>query len=1547
MTKSNNNIYKIFFLICILVFIYLLNNYNYQEYFESIIESESDFEDKPVEFIGDTQIYSENNISAEEVVLKQNVNLSNPYDNYNYNLIYIGFDGSINIINQNAWTNLSSLKSFNAIDNNIVKSYKNFSVSKITQLNTGEFLFLGPDCFVYKVKGDFTNPILVSNLKFTSLTQLSNYKILLTGKDGKIYLVSDINNFNNSIEKFYSDNTTYSSVKQTFDGLIVAIDGNKCGTSYSFELKNNQLTNKTKINLDDAYTNRVTIFTPDQKSLLNLNCYSRYIDRIYKFTYSDKTFKTSYDTRCDIDEDYVEILGDGYCYKKCPEGYQTHSSDPTTCWKKCNPGDLDTGDLCMEDCRDGYKNISGICWLDKKLTYDRGIGIAPDYSCPDGYDLEGIRCIKKPPEGYKRLPGDYTTYWLKDSTSYPRNSKEAKQDNSACTDLENVIYGIGSCTGTVPKKCRTCKDVCGDLENVACGTDTCTGTKPKVCRTCKDVCGDLQNVLCGTDTCTGTKPKVCRTCNDVCGDLQNVTCVPGSTCTGTKPKVCRTCKDVCGDLDGIACASDTCTGTTKKTCRTCKDVCGDLENVACGTDSCTGTKPKVCRTCNDVCGDLNGIVCGPDSCTGSKPKVCRTCNDVCGDLNGVACTSDTCTGTKPKVCRTCNDVCGDLEPMTCIPDSTCSGNTKKTCRTCKDVCGDLENVACATDSCTGTKPKVCRTCKDVCGDLNGAVCGTDSCTGTTQKTCRTCKDVCGDLENVACTLDSCTGTKPKVCRTCKDVCGDLNGVACGSDSCTGTTSKTCRTCNDVCGDLNGVICGTDSCTGSTQKTCRTCKDVCGDLNGVTCGPDSCTGTKPKVCRTCNDVCGDLKGVTCGTDTCTGTKPKTCRTCKDACHGLKSITCGSDTCSGWDGAVLKTRSLNCTGGNVVTRNLDCSGGEVVTRGLDCTGGNLVTRGLDCKGGNVVTRGLDCKGGESVSRGLDCKGGDVVTRGLDCKGGEPVTRGLDCKGGDFVTRQLDCKGGEVVTRNLDCSGGDVVTRGLDCKGGEPVTRGLDCKGGDVVTRGLDCKGGELVTRDLDCSGGEPVTRGLDCKGGEPVTRSLDCTGGYVTTRKSPRTCPEGYEFDELGLLCYESCRDGYESRPGDVVSCWNKKPTSIVIPPENTINATPSCKSNRILQDAMCYETCLDGYVGNATMCNIPSDKASYIPTTYAKNTVKREYAGKPNNLNPINCTTECCMYDLAFYNPLYNKPENMVLPDIPVVEGLVGFYNADSFVSNIWYDISPQSNNAVYVKGNFTNNNKYIEGTSNSTILFPIQILPSQYTVFNVAKYSGINKGKILSGYNNNWFSGFNSGLSGVSGRNKPITQTNLNVFDDNWVFSTDLNTTYRANGNNLTTQNVDSNYPTQLCINLNSDSKSNSDFAIGCVIVFNRNLSNEEILKIESWLTSKYSDLWAGTYKQTFAQQGYSCFNGSIGKIVRNYNDFEYATYNNQVVGCEWLNLPEKNNLTQMSCLTNINNTTENFETFNNFESLSDETTNILNLTFIVSIGIIIFILIYKKINKD
>ena len=108
----------------------------------------------------------------------------NPYDNNIYDLIYISLDGKINIVKRELW--IQSNK-FDAVGTNVSQISQEIIVSKITQLNTGEFLFISQNCNIYKIDSDLKNPTLVSSSKFTGLTQLSNYQILLTSKNGKLF----------------------------------------------------------------------------------------------------------------------------------------------------------------------------------------------------------------------------------------------------------------------------------------------------------------------------------------------------------------------------------------------------------------------------------------------------------------------------------------------------------------------------------------------------------------------------------------------------------------------------------------------------------------------------------------------------------------------------------------------------------------------------------------------------------------------------------------------------------------------------------------------------------------------------------------------------------------------------------------------------------------------------------------------------------------------------------------------------------------------------------------------------------------------------------------------------------------------------------------------------------------------------------------------------------------------------------------------------------------------------------------------------------------
>jgi hypothetical protein len=192
-----------------------------------------------------------------------------------------------------------------------------------------------------------------------------------------------------------------------------------------------------------------------------------------------------------------------------------------------------------------------------------------------------------------------------------------------------------------------------------------------------------------------------------------------------------------------------------------------------------------------------------------------------------------------------------------------------------------------------------------------------------------------------------------------------------------------------------------------------------------------------------------------------------------------------------------------------------------------------------------------------------------------------------------------------------------------------------------------------------------------------------------------------------------------------------------------------------------------------------------------------------------------------------------LDNLPVKNNLVGAYTSDSLLANEWKDISGNNNHAT-ISGVIKVIDNYIVGTTFSSIEFPTTILPEEYTLINIAKYNGKNRGRIFSGIGSNWLSGFSNGKVGVAYHDGWLTISN-NVPDD-WVLSSDQNMLYTANSYNFTTGYA--NGTTNLSVNSDSDENlSRSDWAIACVLVYNRTLSLEEIKLVEKYLINTYNNL--------------------------------------------------------------------------------------------------------------
>jgi len=213
---------------------------------------------------------------------------------------------------------------------------------------------------------------------------------------------------------------------------------------------------------------------------------------------------------------------------------------------------------------------------------------------------------------------------------------------------------------------------------------------------------------------------------------------------------------------------------------------------------------------------------------------------------------------------------------------------------------------------------------------------------------------------------------------------------------------------------------------------------------------------------------------------------------------------------------------------------------------------------------------------------------------------------------------------------------------------------------------------------------------------------------------------------------------------------------------------------------------------------------------------------------------------------------------PIMYGMVGMYTGDSWngPQTRWDDMSGNGNHVLtanmtgpMVRNYSTlNGRNFLSGTTTTTIVFPTGILPTTYTLFHVCKYNGSAKRRILNGYDKNWLSGFwntagvntGTGLSGVAyhGAGLWLTNNSIDRHGDNWVLSTDQNNLYRSQRVNRTLSTYTGpGDSARLCVNTNTTGglTEASDWAIACVIVYNRKLNAEEINLVENWIALRYN----------------------------------------------------------------------------------------------------------------
>ena len=197
--------------------------------------------------------------------------------------------------------------------------------------------------------------------------------------------------------------------------------------------------------------------------------------------------------------------------------------------------------------------------------------------------------------------------------------------------------------------------------------------------------------------------------------------------------------------------------------------------------------------------------------------------------------------------------------------------------------------------------------------------------------------------------------------------------------------------------------------------------------------------------------------------------------------------------------------------------------------------------------------------------------------------------------------------------------------------------------------------------------------------------------------------------------------------------------------------------------------------------------------------------------------------------------------IPIIDGdaideipnLAARYVRDTYdeETRTWRDT--KGANAMKVSGALSvpKGANFVTGTTLTRCTLPQALINDPYTLFTVSKYNGMHKKRIFASKSDDWYSGHNEGMSGVAKHDDVLTEK-VDRYGDDWVVSCDQRNMYRANGTRLSGLHYTQGSPTDMGVNISIGRES--EFALGEIIVFSRELSESEIQIIEKVLMDKY-----------------------------------------------------------------------------------------------------------------
>ena len=224
-------------------------------------------------------------------------------------------------------------------------------------------------------------------------------------------------------------------------------------------------------------------------------------------------------------------------------------------------------------------------------------------------------------------------------------------------------------------------------------------------------------------------------------------------------------------------------------------------------------------------------------------------------------------------------------------------------------------------------------------------------------------------------------------------------------------------------------------------------------------------------------------------------------------------------------------------------------------------------------------------------------------------------------------------------------------------------------------------------------------------------------------------------------------------------------------------------------------------------------------------------------------------------------------EIESIPGLIGYFDANTYSeNNTWYNLVENKENAttsgtIKIGTNVSSNGSeavfdYLYGDTTTNVALNATNLHNnvsepEFTFIHISRYVGPTYGRIWQGFGTNFLSGFWSNNAGVYFNQGWInTDGGTGFSNDNtdvnnkhkWILTVNQNTytggTIRRFTNGFTKEyhNIGGSLTNMYNIGINSGSHPNeiSDWAVAIALMYDRTLTNAEILSVEKYLKDKY-----------------------------------------------------------------------------------------------------------------